>query len=44
MSKASHHWYDLKIETPRHHWRLAGHIENGQECFSDPANVAPVLF
>ncbi|MFA7495716.1 MAG: phospholipase C, phosphocholine-specific [Acidithiobacillus sp.] len=39
----SHHWYDLEIATPEHRWRLAGHIENGQESFSDPANVAPVL-
>ncbi|MDD2748517.1 phosphocholine-specific phospholipase C [Acidithiobacillus sp.] len=39
----SHHWYDLMISTPQHQWRLAGHIENGDESFSDPANVIPVL-
>lgn len=41
--QASHHWYDLKISTHRHQWHLAGHIEDGQESFSDPANKKPVL-
>lgn len=41
--QGSHHWYDLGVDTPAHHWRLAGHIENGEDSFSDPANVAPVL-
>ena len=41
--QGSHHWYDLGVDTPDHHWRLAGHIENGKDSFSDPANVAPVL-
>jgi phospholipase C len=39
----SHHWYDLTISVERHRWRLAGHIEDGRESVSDPANVAPVL-
>ncbi len=39
----SHHWYDLEIRTSSHQWRLAGHIEDGQESWSDPANTAPVL-
>ncbi len=41
--EASHHWYDLSIRTGRHRWRLAGHIENGRESFTDPATGAPVL-
>ncbi|WP_414040684.1 phosphocholine-specific phospholipase C [Acidithiobacillus sp. M4-SHS-6] len=41
--QASHHWYDLIVSTPQHQWRLAGHIENGQDSFSDPANTQPVL-
>ncbi len=41
--QGSHHWYDLKVSTPRHRWRLVGHVENGQESYSDPANVSPVL-
>ena len=39
----SHHWYDLIVSAERHEWRLAGHIEDGHESVSDPANVAPVL-
>ena len=39
----SHHWYDLMVSTPQHRWQLAGHIENGDESFSDPANTQPVL-
>lgn len=39
----SHHWYDLTISVEQHEWRLAGHIEDGRESISDPANVAPVL-
>ncbi|MGA7538273.1 MAG: phospholipase C, phosphocholine-specific [Steroidobacteraceae bacterium] len=39
----SHHWYDLTIGVDQHQWRLAGHIEDGHESVSDPANVAPVL-
>jgi phospholipase C len=41
--QASHHWYDLIISTGQHQWRLAGHVEDGRESVSDPANVAPVL-
>lgn len=41
--QASHHWYDLIISTGQHQWRLAGHVEDGCESVSDPANVAPVL-
>ena len=37
----SHHWYDLTIDTPNHRWRLAGHVENGKESLSDPANITP---
>ncbi len=39
----SHHWYDLTVTVGQHQWRLAGHIEDGHESVSDPANVAPVL-
>jgi phospholipase C len=39
----SHHWYDLIVSAGRHEWRLAGHIEDGHESVSDPANVAPVM-
>ena len=41
--QASHHWYDLVVTVGKHQWRFAGHIEDGQESVSDPANVAPVL-
>ena len=41
--QSSHHWYDLIVSAGRHEWRLAGHIEDGHESVSDPANVAPVL-
>ena len=41
--QASHHWYDLIVSEGRHEWRLAGHVEDGHESVSDPANVAPVL-
>ncbi|MBW4053272.1 MAG: DUF756 domain-containing protein, partial [Proteobacteria bacterium] len=41
--RASHHWYDLSVTAARHQWRLAGHIENGQESYSDPAAGTPVL-
>jgi len=41
--QSSHHWYDLIISAGQHEWRLAGHIEDGRESVSDPANVAPVL-
>ncbi|XTI71474.1 phosphocholine-specific phospholipase C [Acidithiobacillus sp. AC3] len=39
----SHHWYDLEIRATRHRWRLAGHVETGEESWSDPANLKPVL-
>ncbi len=41
--EASHHWYDLSVDTGRNHWRLAGHIETGRESFTDPATGEPVL-
>ncbi|MGH8200902.1 MAG: phosphocholine-specific phospholipase C [Steroidobacteraceae bacterium] len=41
--QGSHHWYDLLISAQQHEWRLAGHVEDGHESFSDPANVVPVL-
>ncbi|MDR7925864.1 phospholipase C, phosphocholine-specific [Acidithiobacillus thiooxidans] len=41
--QSSRHWYDLIVSTPQHKWRMAGHVENGHESFSDPANIAPVL-
>jgi phospholipase C len=41
--RASHHWYDLSVSAERHNWRLAGHVETGQESYSDPASGAPVL-
>ena len=37
------HWYDLELSTASHSWRLAGHVENGNESWSDPANIAPAL-
>lgn len=39
----SRHWYDLIVSAQGHEWRLAGHIEDGHESVSDPANLAPVL-
>jgi phospholipase C len=39
----SHHWYDLTVTAGNSTWRMAGHVENGQTSFSDPAAVAPVL-
>lgn len=39
----SHHWYDLTVQTQHHQWRMAGHVEDGRESFSDPANTEPVL-
>lgn len=41
--RKSHRWYDLSVSAERHQWRLAGHIENGQSSYSDPAIGAPVL-
>ncbi|MBU2738894.1 phosphocholine-specific phospholipase C [Acidithiobacillus concretivorus] len=41
--QSSHHWYDLIVSTPQHHWRMAGHVENGHESWSDPANKFPIL-
>jgi phospholipase C len=41
--QSSHHWYDLSVSAGRHRWRLAGHVETGQESYSDPASGAPVL-
>ncbi|EQD80699.1 non-hemolytic phospholipase C [mine drainage metagenome] len=38
----SRHGYDLSVSTAQHRWRLAGHVEDGHESLSDPANVAPV--
>jgi phospholipase C len=37
----SHGWYDLKCEADGQIWRLAGHIEDGQASFSDPAGGGP---
>ncbi|MBU2137077.1 MAG: phospholipase C, phosphocholine-specific [Alphaproteobacteria bacterium] len=37
----SHGWYDLKCEAGGEIWRLAGHIEDGQASFSDPAGGGP---
>ena len=39
----SHHWYELKVRTATHSWRLAGHVEDGKESCSDPANIKPEL-
>lgn len=33
----SHGWYDLRCEADGQVWRLAGHVEDGQASFSDPA-------
>lgn len=30
-------WYDLMVSADGHAWRLAGHLETGEESFSDPA-------
>ncbi len=37
----SYGWYDLKCEAEGQIWRLAGHIEDGQASFSDPAGGGP---
>ncbi|MDA8115084.1 MAG: phospholipase C, phosphocholine-specific [Acidithiobacillus sp.] len=39
----SHHWYDLEVRTATHSWRLAGHVEDGKESWSDPANTTPIM-
>ena len=36
----SNHCYDLNISADHHQWRLAGHIEDGFQSISDPANVS----
>ncbi|MGA7539801.1 MAG: phospholipase C, phosphocholine-specific [Steroidobacteraceae bacterium] len=41
--RASHRWYDLSVSVERHYWRLAGHLENGEASYSDPASGAAVL-
>ncbi|MHA6719974.1 phosphocholine-specific phospholipase C [Sphingomonas sp. RS6] len=33
----SHGWYDVELVTEGQSWRLAGHVEDGQPSFSDPA-------
>jgi phospholipase C len=40
---SSHHWYDLSVSAGRYRWRLAGHIETGEESYSDPASGAATL-
>ncbi len=37
----SHDWYDLEVLCDGQAIRLAGHIERGGECFSDPAAFGP---
>jgi phospholipase C len=39
----SPHWYDLTVSTEHYQWRVASHVEDGQEGVSDPANLASVL-
>jgi phospholipase C len=41
--RESRNWYDLSVSSAHHRWRLAGHVEDGHESISDPANVAPIL-
>lgn len=38
---SSHGWYDLRVSGGGQSWRLAGHIEDGTESFSDPAAHGP---
>jgi phospholipase C len=38
---ASQGWYDLLVEADGERTRLAGHIENGRESWSDPAAYGP---
>ena len=39
--KQSHNWYDISLQGDGFAHRLAGHIENGQPSFSDPALSGP---
>ncbi|SNT01747.1 MULTISPECIES: phosphocholine-specific phospholipase C [unclassified Azospirillum] len=36
----SHGWYDLLLSAAGQSWRMAGHLEDGSESFSDPATLA----
>ena len=39
----SHGWYDRQLVTEGQTWRRAGHVEDGQASFSDPALGGPAL-
>ena len=41
--RSSRHWYDFSLSAGEQYWRLAGHLEDGHESITDPANTAPVL-
>ena len=38
---ASHGWYDWQIAAGGQSWRMAGHVEDGRDSFSDPAAGGP---
>lgn len=40
---ASHHWYDVTLQSGTAQWRFAGHAETGAPSMSDPAATSPVL-
>jgi len=40
---ASHHWYDVTVQTSSCAWRFAGHLETGAPSYSDPAAHSPHL-
>jgi phospholipase C len=37
----SHGWYDWQFAADGQAWRMAGHVENGQTSYSDPAAGGP---
>jgi phospholipase C len=39
--QASQGWYDMVLSSGGQSWRMAGHIEDGTESFSDPAAHGP---
>lgn len=39
--KASHGWYDRQFVAGGQGWRMAGHLENGEPSYSDPAGGGP---
>ena len=37
----SHGWYDRQFMAGGQGWRMAGHVENGEPSYSDPAAGGP---